>query len=275
MTYKLTLERQKESNFLSSTMAIAQDVNQGKAIKAGSKVHADLFHGGPFTAKGFKDLFSLKHPSSTIAIQHMLIAKPVTQNDKGRGIQSQVYCKTAGKYYADGTHYNLVRIENKLSFSAVLGILEGIPVIGSAIGAIDFLARLPFMLASYVRLKRTSVAYINGNENDKMQNAKKVFAASIDFATHQYYLGGSALSILPGLKPITRLIQGIIYNRKEAPSKPAPMQQEKIDQELDADPLNDQAAKLQKKRIRERSHVSNSRFYERVKSFKPQTKQVG
>jgi hypothetical protein len=310
MTYYLTLGRQKETNFLSSTMAIAQDVTQGNALKASKQVHADLFHGGPLAAKSFNHLLSLSGPSSTIAIQPMLIAKPVTQNDAGHGTQSLIYGKTEGRYYGDGSHYNLVKIEKKVSFSAFLGILEGIPVIGSAIGAIDFLGRLPLMLASYVRLKRASVAYINGNVDAKLENAKKVFAASIDFATHQYYLGGSALSIIPGLKPLTRLVQGIIFNGKapsklmqqqevipekpvnptrinikqhretatkydksQLPAPAAPPRREKYARLLqDADRLNDDAAMLQKKRIRARTFYTSSQLQEKVKSFKQQTK---
>jgi hypothetical protein len=233
MTYNLKIGNQKEATFLFSVDNIADDVSQGRVLNACRKIHADLFHGDPSTAKSFNHLFSLSDPSSKIDVQEIRTSKPAGNKHsltKLSRVLGEKKIPTA--YQSNRKFYNLVKIENKISFSAVLGILEGIPIIGSVIGAIHFLVRRHLIIASYNHLRQASVAYIkNENGTAELENAQKVYAAMIDFATHLYYLGGSALSIIPGRKPLTRLVQGIIYNRR-TPAQPQPMSQKNIDQEL-------------------------------------------
>ena len=94
-------------------------------------------------------------------------------------------------------------------------------MIGSAIAAINTLYHFFGMLSSYSTLKK-AVKYLNATERSDFNVGRgascvateKVFAATIDYTVHQNLLVGSLLSLIPLLKPIVRIAQGIIFNVK-------------------------------------------------------------
>lgn len=191
MSFNLVYGKQQQSNFLDAGEALAVDVGQGKFFDISRKLNNAFFGGGVFAPKSFTSLSSVNIPVNPTYIAHE----------------------------TDGHSY--ITIGKKISFSAVIGFVEGIPVIGSAIAAIKTIYHLFGMLSSYSTLKK-AVKNLNNTERSDFNVGRgascvateKVFAAAIDYTVHQNNLIGSLLSLIPLVKPIIRLSQGTIFNFK-------------------------------------------------------------
>jgi hypothetical protein len=109
-----------------------------------------------------------------------------------------------------------------------MGFVEGIPIIGSAIAALKTIYHLFGMLSSYSTLKK-AVKKLNATERSdynvgrgaSCHYTKKVFEAAIDYTVHQNHLVGSLLSLIPFVKPITRIAQRVIFNVQANNSVPS------------------------------------------------------
>jgi hypothetical protein len=115
-----------------------------------------------------------------------------------------------------------IEIEPVLSKGAILGYLEGIPVLGSAIAAISFFGYLYNVWKSADRLNKSVEKFnkmdleldvdleLDNTNNKLLKTAVKVCNAAIDCAVNYNLLKSSALSIIPLAKPIVRIAQGLI-----------------------------------------------------------------
>ena len=128
-------------------------------------------------------------------------------------------------WFEDGNYHNIVAIEKKASFSAVLGILEGIPVIGTVIAFFNGIRHLIGMNGSAKRLNEAATALLemkkkNADHEAILEKTKTVFKEAMDYTIHRNYVTGSALSLVPFLKPIVRLFQLYAY-KPETSVRPA------------------------------------------------------
>ena len=195
MALNLVYGKQQESNFLDAGEAIAEDVAQGKFFEISKKLNNAFFDGGVFTPKSFASLASINIP----------------KNPTHRSYELELDI--------DDHYHCYITIGKKTSFSAVMGFVEGIPVIGSAIAALKTIYHLFGMLSSYTTLKK-AVKELNDTERSdynigrgaSCHYTKKVFEAAIDYTVHQNHLIGSLMSLIPFVKPITRIAQGVIFN---------------------------------------------------------------
>lgn len=191
MSLNLIYGKQLQSNFLDAGEVLAKDVAQGRLFDISKKLNNAFFDGEVFTPKSFTSLASVNIPNNPALTEVEL----------------------------DGQSY--ITIRKQISFSAVMGFVEGIPVIGSAIAAIKTIYHLFGMLSSYSSLKRavknlneTERSDINVGRGASCVATEKVFAAAIDYTVHQNHLVGSLLSLIPLVKPIIRITQGAIFNVK-------------------------------------------------------------
>lgn len=199
MSYDLSIGKQVENRFFQAGAAIARDVENGQFDQVRNKLNAALFQGGPSTPKNFKQLISISDPSSEVITHRKVTVKqnPETNN-----------------WERDGRLFYLFEIEKKISFSAVMGVLEGIPVIGSAIAIIMTIGHLISMSYARTNLQSASENLIQDPSNDVSYKTREVFAHALKYTMHRNYLIGSLLSIVPLLKPIVRLIQGIMSHQR-------------------------------------------------------------
>lgn len=189
MSLNLIYGKQRHFDFLDAGEIIAKDVSQGKFFEISKKINHVFFEGGIFDPKSFESLFSIYIPERTTCVI----------------------------YEPNGHSY--IIIKKKTSYSAVMGFVEGIPIVGSPIAAINTIYHLFGMLSSRSTLKK-AVKNLNSIERTDYNvrrgassyYTEKVFAAAIDCTVHPNYLVGSLLSIIPLVKPIVRLAQGVIYN---------------------------------------------------------------
>jgi hypothetical protein len=190
MSYPLSMTGE---HFLKTGAIIARDTIDSGPEKMSNTLNRALFNGGALAPKSFKQLFSFNDPCSKV-----LTLLPES--------------------------YEIVLVEEKMSFSAFLGYLEAIPFLGTVFALIHLIVRLFFLAASYNSLKSVSKEMLASEENaDSPEKIKKVFEHAIDYTFHRNYLIGSALSLVPFMKPLTRFIQGMIYYyQSKTPTAPIP-----------------------------------------------------
>lgn len=190
MPFNLVYGKQLDSHYLDAGAAIALDVTEGKFLGVSEKINNAFFGGGALTPKSFTQLTSLEIPDV-----------PAVRDN-----------------FPEEQRY--ITIKSQISFSAVMGYVESIPLIGSAIAIINSHFQLFAMLSSYTTLKR-NVTILNDtlrnsptNPSDMTYKTSLVVAASIDYTVHQNHLIGSLLSIIPLVKPMMRVAQGILFHTK-------------------------------------------------------------
>jgi hypothetical protein len=254
MCYDLS-NRQVERRFLDATIDIAQDVAISQTTQVSSKMNKALFHGGPLAPKSFEHLLTIYDPSSdawptTFPIIHWIPKVGWKKNP--------------------GERYGIVSIEKKIAFSAILGYLEGIPGIGTVIALIHLVAHLIGMAVSYVRLKQASQELNRASNSSIFIKSQKVYTQAIHYTRHRNYLVGSALSLIPFVKPIVRLAQGILYHQKKhIYPKPQP-----LPKPPDTDPFLQHMdwAKIrsEKKRAKRRNALRRANYFSKIQLFQAQ-----
>jgi hypothetical protein len=188
MNLNLVYGKQLESNYLDAGETIAKEVTSGGYFGVSIKINDTFFGGGPLKPKTFAQINSVIIPKSPCYIENL----------NGHGY---------------------ITIRKAVSISAVLGFVEGIPVIGSAIAIIKGLGHLYGMIASYSALKK-AIKELNDTERNDFNVGRgascyythKVFEAAIAYTNHQNQLVGSVLSLIPFVKPIVRIAQAAIYH---------------------------------------------------------------
>jgi hypothetical protein len=110
-----------------------------------------------------------------------------------------------------------VEIKPKKSLSLCLGFVEGVPVIGSAIAIIKSIYHGCEMIAATKRLKRAEWC-LRSLGNAELTRLNNVFTAAVDCTVHWNQFVSSVISIVPLLKPILRLAQGVSYQFQRSPT---------------------------------------------------------
>jgi len=184
--------KQFESLFLDAGEMLAKDVNEHRFFEVSKKINDAFFGGGPLVPKSFVHLLSISSPKSPTFIAHEM----------------------------DGRVF--ITIRKELFWRKVVGYIEGIPVIGSAVAVINALGHFYSMISSYLKLRK-EVKELNEIERTTYNVGRgaschftsKVFDAAVVYTVHQNGFIGSLLAIIPLVKPIVRIAQGTLYHCKE------------------------------------------------------------
>lgn len=125
--------------------------------------------------------------------------------------------------FGDPNHY-VCRINKGVSIGKIVGFIEAVPVIGSAIAAISLCGHLLGIAADTYLLKKNTKK-LNDLKDEKkhgekmkevdvpatyqlhIKSAEKVFNARVSYAQHCRRARASALSLVPLLKPLVRIGQ--------------------------------------------------------------------
>lgn len=201
MSFSLVYGRQSENTFFDSCQAIAKDVENGSPLKISKKINDVFFGGSALAPKSFEALFSSDIPG-----------EPGGTFTDQRNI---TYITISRQTYRDTPHSANVGIADGMP---VVGILEGIPVIGSAIAAVKALYHLFGMLNSYSKLRSAVKELKSADKNNHtayFPKTTRVFKQAVAYTAHQNHLVASLLGLVPLVKPIVRLAQGIIYNHQK------------------------------------------------------------
>lgn len=185
-----------ESVFLQAGETIAKDVEKGKYFEVSKKINQSFFGGGQFAPKSMKTLASVNIPDYHIRVVDCTKKKcPV---------------------------YAYVKIRKKISLSAVLGWVEGIPLIGSAIAIFKSFYHIYHSISYGLELKNL-VKKLNDEKKKENHPANKsemifhltvkIFSAANQFTVNQNQLGASFLSIIPLVKPIARILQTASFHK--------------------------------------------------------------
>lgn len=183
MSYSLVYGRNPRDNCITVGSLITSDVQYQRYPELSAKINEKFFDGGMFAPKSFLSLFSLEIPE---------IDKKQHEDEKGQ------------------SYFN---IGKRISVGAVIGIIESIPVIGSAIAVLTTLGHLIGMLHAYASLDKI---VIEKNRDNSVVNYQDVLEHAIAFTVQQNQLVASLLSLIPLIKPIVRLAQGILYLKQSA-----------------------------------------------------------
>lgn len=175
-------------DYIDAGEEIVQDFDDRKISRIVEKINNTFFDGAVFDIKDFSSLLSVHIPRHPWVIMN---------DERGRCIE----------------------IKKQVSISALLGYIEAIPVIGSALAIINSIGHLFYMLVYYRALKHAIVQLkaIERNEHNMRRGASchftgKVFDAAVAYSVHRNHLAGSLLSIVPLAKPIVRFAQGALHN---------------------------------------------------------------
>ncbi|MBA3958469.1 MAG: hypothetical protein H0X51_08795 [Parachlamydiaceae bacterium] len=115
-----------------------------------------------------------------------------------------------------------IEIGQKTYLRGVVGFAEGIPVIGTAIAIINGLAHWYQMVKERSALEKAIKTFNASPKNNdyavditlRFTSANAVFYHAIAHTVHANQLFGSVLGLVPFVKPIARLAQGILFNYK-------------------------------------------------------------
>lgn len=168
-----------KNNYVNAVYEIAEYFKRGNTSSIVDKINYAFFEGGVFDPKSFSALTSTGMPSGLI-------------NER------------SGPSCSIRREVEFTKIE---SFSAVLGYVEAIPVIGSALAVIGVIGHLFGMWSAHESLDRA----VQQLKNDD-QSLRDVFGAAVDYTVHYNHLMGSLVSIIPFAKPCIRLVQGALYH---------------------------------------------------------------
>ncbi len=184
------------ANFLDAGERIAQDFTEDGTSAMATRINNTYFGGGALSPKRFSQLASVVSPMKPF-VRSWAIDQP-----------------------------QVLMLES-ISFGECYGYLEAIPVIGSALAVIGLLAHLYGMATSYFMLSRAIVVLSQTPRNDRnvgrgasLLRTNEVFKTAVNFTQHRNQAIGSALAIVPGLKPVVRLVQGAVYHAFYAPPTP-------------------------------------------------------
>jgi len=188
MALPITYGNFLESNYLDAGEMIAQDVGNRKFCSVSKKINRAFFGGGPFSPKSCCQIISAAVPKKPGFI--------VRQNNQSYvTIKPEVSC-----------------------CGCFCTFLETIPILGSALAALNILSHFFGMLSSYGKLKK-AVADLNAtprtaynlDRGASSHYTHAVFTQAVSYTVEQNRLYGSLLALIPFLKPTVRLGQRIIY----------------------------------------------------------------
>ena len=185
--FRLTYGKQLQSIFLDAGEGLVDGFQLLGASSVSRTLNTAFFGGGVLAPKSFTSLFSLNYPVNPLYIEH--------------GPPSHI---TIGK---------------ERSYSVALGLVEAIPVIGTVVAIFNTFYHLYSLYPSYcalkkavVELKQTERTDYNVDRGACCSKTKAVFEAAVNYTMHRNLLTGSLLGLIPWVKPITLLAQGIIFN---------------------------------------------------------------
>lgn len=185
MAVRFDYGAQLEVNFRAAGESLAHSVENGRFWEISKLINRSFFGGGVLSPKRFSHIATIKKP-----------------------------IKPKATYIDDEGQAPLARIGKRASYSAVAGYIECIPSIGPMFAIVNAMFHTAGMFHSYSKLKN-AVQELHAEDGDLTAKTYAVFKASVNFTMHQNHLVGSLLSLVPLLKPITRLGQGIIYHIKK------------------------------------------------------------
>lgn len=178
-----------EANYLQAGDLIVQDIEKEEYGAIVYRINNTFFEGGNFDPKSLSTLASILIPIPPLSTMVM-----------PGGIRN-------------------VRIGTQISISAILGYVECIPVIGSVLAVIFALGHLYCMVSSYNALKQAAERFKTIEKSDF--NIRRgactaamddVFTAAVAVTVYRNHIIGSALAIIPLLKPAIRIYQWASYN---------------------------------------------------------------
>jgi hypothetical protein len=182
-----------EHQFLLAGQRVLQTYNSSNIFQVAEQINEAFFGGGALAPKSFSHLASVKIPVFS---------------------ERRYQAQTGGNIY--------VQIRDELSLSSMLGYMEMIPYIGSAIAVIAALGHLYYMITSYfvftqavTHLQNTPFNPDNMHRGFCTRAAKDVLEAATSYTTHQNLLVGSLIAMIPYVKPTVRMMQAGIYYQTE------------------------------------------------------------
>lgn len=109
---------------------------------------------------------------------------------------------------------NYVKIDSEPNFFNTIGYIEGIPYLGSFIAILMSFGHLVEMNLARRDLRNavSSLNYTNPNDESYRDKVKAVVENALYYTTEKNALVGSLLAIIPFVKPIVRIGQGISYH---------------------------------------------------------------
>lgn len=190
MVSQLGYEKMDLDRFYGEAQLFAVYVSQGRTSEVTETINKAFFDGGNFAPKSLKSLFSTDVPD---------------------------YLNF--KFNKSWPSYE-VTIKKTKSSGAQLGIVQGIPLIGSCLAAIACVGHLFRMVCFYLELRDISKKFVahssfNGWEHEKLE----IMVAAMAFTIEKNQLIASLLSIPPLVKPIVRLAQAILHQRQKGDQK--------------------------------------------------------
>ncbi|MBA3958470.1 MAG: hypothetical protein H0X51_08800 [Parachlamydiaceae bacterium] len=180
----------EQADYSSFCGAIATCISQKDYAKVEKDINRAFFKGEAFQAKSFTQIFSITVPTCS----------------KGTSPDNHSYVEIKGRY----------------SFTGVLGFLEGIPILGSAIavilcighcfGLMEASSNLETAVKHYGQITSDKISrgIENTEENDRVMH--QIFENAVAYTVHQNRLISSIISLIPFVKPATRIAQGIAYH---------------------------------------------------------------
>ncbi|HSW86854.1 MAG TPA: hypothetical protein VLG49_05070 [Rhabdochlamydiaceae bacterium] len=192
MTLPIGYGKCLESKYLQAGKEIAQCVNEGKYVELTQKINNTFFGGFSLAPKSLSKIASIQVP----------VHPPYRESIVG-----------------DRTY---VEIRKGISLGGIVGYIEGIPLIGSAVSAVHAIGQTYCAAISYVRLLKvvedlnaTEYSDFNIGRGQCCAKTNKVFDAAVAFTVHQNRLVGSLLGLVPLVKPVIRVAQIIMYQSQK------------------------------------------------------------
>lgn len=173
------------SDFYDQAVLFGDYVSQGRTSEVTDAINNAFFDGGNFAPKSLNSLFSTTVPDYLNLKLYPHKPRPA----------------------------NEIIVEKTKSTGAQLGIVQGIPLIGSCLAVIASIGHLFRTVYFYFELRDASKKYeasFIGYDHEKKEIMEKAMAYTIE----QNLLIASLLSIPPLLKPIVRLAQAILYQKQ-------------------------------------------------------------
>ncbi|HSW86855.1 MAG TPA: hypothetical protein VLG49_05075 [Rhabdochlamydiaceae bacterium] len=164
-----------ESKYLKE---IVQLVHGNRFFEVTRKINNTFFDGCPLAPKSFASMASMNVP----------VRPP---RDLGNNV---VY----------------VEMKEKISLGGILGFIEGVPLIGSAIAAVHAIGELYCTIIFYLKLDDVVRHFDYSVERE--EKLDKIFDTAVAATMHQNRLIGSLLGLIPLVKPAVRASQGILFH---------------------------------------------------------------
>lgn len=192
MTLPISYGKCLESKYLEAGKQIAQCVNEGKYFELTQKINNTFFGGFSLAPKSLSKIASIQ--------------VPIHPAYRESNVRDRTY----------------VEIRKGISLGGIVGYIEGIPLIGSAVAAVHAIGQTYCTVVSYVRLLKvvedlnaTEYSDFNIRRGQCCVKTDKVFDEAIAFTVHQNRLIGALLGLVPLVKPVIRVAQMVMYQSQK------------------------------------------------------------